>query len=187
VPASVWGHDYVREWTAQGLAEATVENFTRYDWDYVKIIPHQLYVEGWKARARPSATITAAIWSPHPFAAARIGSACARRSRIRARWAALKAIQLINHSSATMRTLCRPSSHPGHRVLPAAGQPEPVQLTIAKIARPAFSPARHHRDLHHLRSGLPGYGASGIFYSTMAGPFPEFAHPRPVSRVWRAV
>jgi len=36
VPASMWGHDFEREWSAHGLAEAMVENFTRYDWDYLK-------------------------------------------------------------------------------------------------------------------------------------------------------
>ena len=55
VPASMWGHDFEREWSAQGLAEATVENFTRYDWDYVKVNPRASYhVEGWKVRVKPS-------------------------------------------------------------------------------------------------------------------------------------
>ena len=30
IPASMWGHDFEREWSAQTLAEAMVENFTRY-------------------------------------------------------------------------------------------------------------------------------------------------------------
>jgi uroporphyrinogen decarboxylase len=47
VPASVWGHDYEHEGSAQTLAEATVENFSRYDWDYVKVTPRSSYhVEG---------------------------------------------------------------------------------------------------------------------------------------------
>lgn len=55
VPASVWGHDFGREWSAQGLAEAMVENFTRYDWDYLKVQPRTSYhVEGWKVKVRPS-------------------------------------------------------------------------------------------------------------------------------------
>ena len=37
VPASMWGHDFEREWSPQSLAEAMVENFTRYDWDFMKI------------------------------------------------------------------------------------------------------------------------------------------------------
>src|SRR2546425_5205391 len=48
VPASMWGHDFEREWDAQLLAEAMVENFTRYDWDWMKVNPRASYhVEGW--------------------------------------------------------------------------------------------------------------------------------------------
>jgi uroporphyrinogen decarboxylase len=55
VPASMWGHDFVREWSVQTLAEALIENFTRYDWDYLKVNPRASYhAEGWKAKYRPS-------------------------------------------------------------------------------------------------------------------------------------
>jgi len=55
VPASMWGHDFEREWSAQSLAEAMVENFTHYDWDYMKVNPRASYhVEGWGVRVRPS-------------------------------------------------------------------------------------------------------------------------------------
>ncbi len=55
VPASVWGHDYEREWSAQTLTEATIENYSRYDWDYVKVTPRASYhVEDWKVKVRPS-------------------------------------------------------------------------------------------------------------------------------------
>ena len=55
IPASMWGHDFEREWSAQTLAEAMVENFTRYDWDYMKVNPRASYhVEGWGVKVRPS-------------------------------------------------------------------------------------------------------------------------------------
>jgi uroporphyrinogen decarboxylase len=55
VPASVWGHDFAREWDVQSLTDATVENFMRYDWDYVKVNPRASYhVEDWRARYQPS-------------------------------------------------------------------------------------------------------------------------------------
>jgi uroporphyrinogen decarboxylase len=55
VPASMWGHDFEREWNTQALTEALVENFTRYDWDYLKVNPRASYhAEGWKAKYRPS-------------------------------------------------------------------------------------------------------------------------------------
>src|SRR5438067_12944393 len=54
-PGSMWGHDFEREWSAQSLAEAMVENFTTYDWDFMKINPRASYhVEGWKVKVRPS-------------------------------------------------------------------------------------------------------------------------------------
>ncbi len=55
VPASLWGHDFEREWEVQSLAEATAENYNRYDWDYVKVNPRASYLaEGWKARYHAS-------------------------------------------------------------------------------------------------------------------------------------
>jgi len=55
VPASMWGHDYEREWNVQTFAEAMIENFTRYDWDFMKVNPRTSYsVEGWGVKVRPS-------------------------------------------------------------------------------------------------------------------------------------
>ena len=39
VPISFWGHSYVREWSAEGLAEAMLENYHAGDWDYMKVNP----------------------------------------------------------------------------------------------------------------------------------------------------
>lgn len=51
VPASFWGHDYAREWTADGLAAAMVETIRRYDWDWLKVNPRATYyVEDWGCR-----------------------------------------------------------------------------------------------------------------------------------------
>lgn len=59
VPASFWGHDYLREWNAQGLADAMLESFRRYDWDYMKVNPRATYyAEAWGCRYRPSGDAT---------------------------------------------------------------------------------------------------------------------------------
>jgi len=51
VPISFWGHDYLNEWTAEGLAEAMLANYRMYDWDYMKVNPRASYhVEDWGAR-----------------------------------------------------------------------------------------------------------------------------------------
>ena len=50
VPISFWGHDYMREWSAEGLAEAMLANYRAYDWDYMKVNPRASYhVEDWGA------------------------------------------------------------------------------------------------------------------------------------------
>lgn len=55
VPVSFWGHDYAREWSARGLAEAMLESVRRYDYDYLKVNPRATYYgEAWGCRYRPS-------------------------------------------------------------------------------------------------------------------------------------
>lgn len=54
VPVSAWWHDFRREWSPAGLAEATLEAYRRYDWDYIKVNPRATYyAEDWGARFRP--------------------------------------------------------------------------------------------------------------------------------------
>jgi uroporphyrinogen decarboxylase len=55
VPVSFWGHDYLREWAPAGLAEATLERFRQYDWDFIKVNPRATYyAEAWGSRYRSS-------------------------------------------------------------------------------------------------------------------------------------
>ncbi len=50
VPISFWGHDYLKEWSAEGLAEAMLDNYRTYDWDFMKVNPRATYhVEDWGA------------------------------------------------------------------------------------------------------------------------------------------
>jgi uroporphyrinogen decarboxylase len=55
VPVGFWGHDFVREWTAQGLAVAMLEPARRYDYDFMKVNPRATYyAEAWGCVYRPS-------------------------------------------------------------------------------------------------------------------------------------
>src|SRR3990170_3446199 len=55
VPVGFWGHDFIREWTPQGLADAMVESVERYDIDFLKVNPRATYyAEAWDCRYRPS-------------------------------------------------------------------------------------------------------------------------------------
>ncbi len=43
VPVSAWWHDFGREWSPAGLAEATLEAYRTYGWDFVKLNPRATY------------------------------------------------------------------------------------------------------------------------------------------------
>ena len=48
VPISFWGHSYLQEWSPAGLADAMLENYHTYDWDWMKVNPRASYhVEDW--------------------------------------------------------------------------------------------------------------------------------------------
>lgn len=55
VPVSAWWHDFAREWSPVGLAEATLEAYRCYDWDFIKVNPRACYyAEDWGARYQQS-------------------------------------------------------------------------------------------------------------------------------------
>ncbi|TMB71125.1 MAG: hypothetical protein E6J43_00300 [Chloroflexi bacterium] len=43
VPVSAWWHDFEREWLAHDLAEATLEAYRKYNWDFIKVNPRASY------------------------------------------------------------------------------------------------------------------------------------------------
>lgn len=43
VPVSAWWHDFSREWSPSGLAEAALEAYRTYGWDFVKLNPRATY------------------------------------------------------------------------------------------------------------------------------------------------
>ena len=54
-PAGFWGHDFRREWSAEGLAAAMLERFHAHDWDYMKVNPRATYyAQAWGCRYAPS-------------------------------------------------------------------------------------------------------------------------------------
>ena len=51
VPVSAWWHDFAREWSAEDLAETTLEQYRQYDWDFIKVNPRASYFgEGFGAK-----------------------------------------------------------------------------------------------------------------------------------------
>ena len=69
-PVSFWGHSYHRESSASELAEATLESWREYRWDWVKLNPRKHYhVEPWGVRYRypgvPDAKPVLESWPVH--------------------------------------------------------------------------------------------------------------------------
>lgn len=171
VPASMWGHDFEREWDPQTLAEAMVENYTRYDWDYMKVNPRASYhVEGWGVKVRPSGEqFKAPVIENTPIKSA------SDWKRIRvldpdqgALGEQLRALRLINHSvgydAYFVQTIFCPL---GVAKYLAGNRSEPVLHTIRED-RNAM-----HTALRVITETFTNYaiacleeGASGIFYAT---------------------
>jgi uroporphyrinogen decarboxylase len=171
VPASLWGHDYAREWSPQDLAEAMVEDFTRYDWDYLKVTPRSsLLAEGWNTKYRPSSDPLkppvfegTAIHSTNDWKRLR-----ALEPEQKALGEHLHALELINHSVGFEAYIAQTIFCPlGVAKYLVGDKATPIQLSIRED-RNAM-----HRALRIITETLINfsiacleYGASGIFYTT---------------------
>jgi uroporphyrinogen decarboxylase len=171
VPVSLWGHDFAREWSAQGLSEAMVENFTRYDWDYLKVNPRASYhVEDWQVKVRPSGEkYQAPIFEDIPIK----GPSDWKRLRPLepdhgTLGEQLRALQLINHSvgfdAYFVQTIFCPLGVAKYLV---GDRLEPVLQSIREDR------ATMHKALRVITETFTTfaiacmeYGASGIFYAT---------------------
>jgi len=171
VPASMWGHDFEREWNPNTLTEAMVENFARYDWDYMKVNPRASYhVEGWGVKVRPSGErYKAPIIEDTPIKTA------SDWKRLRplepdegVLGEQLQALQFINHSigydAYFVQTIFCPLGVAKYLV---GNKSEPVQQTIREDR------AAMHAALRVITETFTTYaiaclqqGASGIFYAT---------------------
>ncbi|MFC1886853.1 uroporphyrinogen decarboxylase family protein [Thermodesulfobacteriota bacterium] len=54
IPVSIWGHDFLREWSAKELAAQTIEKQQQYDYDFVKLNPRwAFFPELWGNQYEP--------------------------------------------------------------------------------------------------------------------------------------
>ncbi|MBV9689519.1 MAG: hypothetical protein JO202_07390 [Ktedonobacteraceae bacterium] len=171
VPVSMWGHDFVREWSAQTLAEAMVENFMRYDWDFMKVNPRASYhVEDWGVKVQPSGDkYTAPIYGDTPIKSAsdwkRLRPLDPDRGVLAEQ---LHALQLINHSigfdAYFVQTIFCPL---GVAKCLVGNKNEPILQTIRED-RKALRTALHVINETFINFAIASLeqGASGIFYAT---------------------
>lgn len=171
VPASLWGHDFEREWSAQGLSEAMVENFTNYDWDYLKVNPRASYhVEDWKVRVRPSGEkYKAPIFEDVPIKSAADWKRLRPLEPDRGVLAEqLKALQLINHSvgydAYFVQTIFCPLGVARYLV---GDKDQPVLQSIREDRSALHAALRVITETFTTFAiACLEYGASGIFYAT---------------------
>ena len=171
VPASMWGHDFEREWNVQTFTEAMVENFTRYDWDFIKVNPRASYhVEDWGVKVRPSGEkYKGPVYDSTPI---RTPSDWRRLRPLEPDRGALgeqlKALQLLNHAigydAYFVETIFCPL---GIAEYLAGNKRETVQQTLRE-ERSAM-----HTALRVITETFTTFaiacmeqGASGIFYAT---------------------
>ena len=189
VPISFWGHDYMREWSAEGLAEAMLTNYRT-----LRLGLHEGQSRApattWKTGARHSSTpptpitatpgprgrsATAADWRNAASAGAR-----PRRARRAACGAATDPRRTRRARRTSSRRSSRRSPWPSTS---SATDPEPVKHGHRRRARGPQRRARHHhRDLRHLLAACLEAGASGIFFAT-TGWAPRRTHRGRVPRV----
>lgn len=171
VPVSVWAHDYEREWEVQPLMEVLVENFTRYDWDFMKVQPRSTYfAEAWRARYRPSGKKhEEPVFEGSPIRS----SSDWKRLRPREPDSApfgdqLRLLQLLNHQVGYDAYFAQTIFCPLSVALSLVGNdPEPV-LSSIREDRSTF-----HTGLRMITETLINYaiaclemGTTGIFYAT---------------------
>src|SRR5579875_2074951 len=171
VPSTVWGHDYAREWNVQVQAEALTEDYTRYDWDFVKVTPRASYhVEGWKVKVRPADEKNKApIFEDTPIKSSsdwkRLRPLEPERPALNEQ---LRALQLINHGvgfeAYFVQTIFCPLGVANYLV---GNNSERVLQTMREDRKALHSALRVITETFTTFAiACLEEGASGIFYST---------------------
>ena len=175
-PMSFWGHDYLREWSAEDLADTMLERHFKFDWDWMKVNPRAgYYCQVWGGVYRPSGN---AFEPPrlvdHPVK----GFSDLDRVEVLAPehgalGEQLQAVSRISERIDTLfiQTVFTPLSVFGHLIGIDPHYPTDSDTALLmKYLR--TDPARSHRALQAITDTLAGYavqclhrGASGIFFA----------------------
>ena len=169
VPVSAWWHDFEREWSPEGLAEATLEGYRTYGWDFVKVNPRATYyAEAWGARYRPIPGRQPELIEPHlrgPEDLARFEPLSLDEGPFAEQ---LEALTLIARGLAGEAPFIQTVFSPLAVLSRGAGSTDAVRRCMAE------DPAALERALDAIADTLARYaaacldrGASGIFYATV--------------------
>jgi uroporphyrinogen decarboxylase len=169
VPVSAWWHDFEREWSAEALAETTLEQYRKYDWDFVKVNPRATYyAEDWGAtyaqrEGRQPDLIEPGVSSPHDLQ--RIQPLDVTRG---AYGEQLEALRLIAGGLADEAPLIQTVFSPLAVMSRITGSTKYVQKLMAEHWNELLI------TLDPITESLAAYarecltaGASGIFYATV--------------------
>ena len=173
VPVSLWGHDYLREWSPQELVAATLEQYRAHDWDFIKFNPRASYfAEAWGSVYEP-ATATESRSARRVSSAVNSLAELAALSPVDPRGGVfgehLRALRLllaeVGAEVDVVHTIFSPLS-----VVAGLCGAAPQFLQYA-----ADDPAASHHALAVATATLAGYakaaleaGASGIFFAPLA-------------------
>jgi uroporphyrinogen decarboxylase len=189
VPVSAWGHDFRREWSPQGLAEATLEAYWHYDWDFIKVNPRATYyAEAWGARFEPSPDGSEGPRLVEPGLRgeadlARIAPLDPRRGPFGEQLEALRLIArqlrgevpFLQTVFAPLAVLSRLAGGPGPVKELMARAPEALERALGAVAVTLAEYARACLEV----------GASGIFYATVEWGSRDLVSPQEYARFGR--
>lgn len=170
-PISFWGHSYLKEWSAAELAQAMLDNYRVYDWDFMKVNPRASYhVEDWGAVLERSGDfnrgprfIQVPVSSPDDWR--RLRPLAPEKGVLAEQLAALRLIRDgLGGEAYFIQTIFSPLSIAKYLV---GNRPEPVKESIADHSDALKAALEVITDTYreYAQASLEA-GASGIFFAT---------------------
>lgn len=169
LPVSTWGHDFLREGTAEDLAAQTIERQRKFDYDFVKLNPRwTMFAEPWGNRYQPPTEqkfprlVHKVVASADDLRSIPVASPQHPVFKEHVRALAL-VVDAIGDSVDILVTVFSPLAVAG---LLAGGVGEPL-VTYAREKPEDLKHALEHisETLAQHVEDLIGTGASGIFYA----------------------
>ncbi len=171
VPVSLWGHDYLREWSPEDLVAATLEQYRAHDWDFIKFNPRSSYFsEAWgSVFERPTESRSARQSSIAVNSAAELAALSPVDPRSGVFGEHLRALRLLLDEVGDEVDVVHTIFSPLSVVAGLCGAASQF------LQYAADDPAAAHHALAAATATLAGYaeaaleaGASGIFFAPLA-------------------